>query len=56
MLAMETLARLVMLESEKEEETGMLKHDHYYSVITTPDHRVCILMTDSADTLQCSGK
>ena len=56
MLAMETLARLVMLEREKEEETGMLKHDHYYSVISTPDHRVCILMTDSADTLQCSGK
>ena len=25
MLAMETLARLVMLEREKEEETGMLK-------------------------------
>ena len=55
-MAMETLARLVMLESEKEEETGMLKHDHYYSVISTPDHRVCILMTDTADTLQCSGK
>ena len=28
MLAMETLARLVMLDREKEEEIGMLKHGH----------------------------
>ena len=58
MLAMETLARLVMLDREKEEETGMLKHDHHHYSSQSSDTwpLVCILMPASADPLQCRAR